>query len=156
MRDWHPYRLEGQESNTKFYVNCQLADSDASRHIKCTVLQQEGVLSGEGSKPEEFMTKKYQQKAISSLQTCSSISFVTTEYYQYFFLVRTVPTSYPEPSRKPSGQCPSPCSELMLQRLGNSSSSELSVEQKPQKILAEVKNSAAWIMVKRINSSKLS
>lgn len=75
MRDWHPYRLEGQESNTKFYVNCQLADSDASRHIKCTVLQQEGVLSGEGSKPEEFMTKKYQQKAISSLQTCSSISF---------------------------------------------------------------------------------
>lgn len=75
MRDWHPYRLEGQESNTKFYVNCQLADSDASRHIKCTVLQQEGVLSGEGSKPEEFMTKKYQQKAISPLQTCSSISF---------------------------------------------------------------------------------
>lgn len=36
MRNWHPYKLEGQERNTNFYITVQFADSDASNALCCS------------------------------------------------------------------------------------------------------------------------
>lgn len=150
MRNWHPYRLEWREKNTTFYGTVQFADPDASSHIKCTVLQQEGVWVGEKKQARKVHKKvltESHQFLPSTSKPASSV-LVTTEPIFFSGQNGAYVTPWAWSLTKPLVQCPSPCSELMLQRPGNRCFSELlSMEENPQKILTEVKNSAAWTMV---------